>query len=228
MSTKERDSPPRPALTAQAVADYLLANPEFFREQRKLLTRLQIPHPAGGAVSLVERQVEVLRQENRQLERRLVDWMEIARENDRLLARLHALALAILAEPKPRERIKVLIERLRADFQAEAVVLVLFGHGIAASGVRYLDRDDPALEVVAEVLQAGQPLCRPLSEQRRERLFPGDKRLASAAFAPIGPGADRGMLVLASRDGHHFHPGLDTTYLTRLGELATAALSGLN
>lgn len=227
MSTDEKRTEERPGLSATAVADYLLANPEFFRDRRKLLTRLEIPHPAGGAVSLVERQVEVLRQENRQLERRLVDWMEIARDNDRLLARLHGLGVAVVAEDDPAKRLNILVERLRTDFDAEGVVLVLFGNGRAIPQVRRLERNDEGLDGIAEVLQAGQPLCRPLSERRRERLFPGDKRLASAAFVPVGPGAERGMLVLANRDPQHFHPSLDTTYLARLGELATAALAGL-
>lgn len=227
MGTEKTQSDGRAPLSAEAISDYLLAHPDFFQERRKLLTRLEIPHPAGGAVSLVERQVEILRQENRQLERRLIDWMEIARDNDRLLARLHGLAVAVLQESDARVRLRVLVTRLRADFDADAVIIVLFGHGTALPDVRWLERDDAGLDGIAEVLQAGQPLCRPLSERRRERLFAGSKRLASAAFVPIGSGGERGMLVLASRDPHHFHPSLDTTYLARLGELASAVIAAL-
>lgn len=223
MSTEKK--PEAPALDAQAVADYLLAHPDFLVERRKLLAQLTIPHPAGGAVSLVERQVEVLRQENRKLEQRLVDWMEIARTNDRLLAHLHELAIAVLSETGLEERLAVLMRQLREDFGADEALLARLGKGHDGEHVRYFDRDDGALDGVLETLESGQPLCRPMSEKRRERLFPGNKRLTSAAFVPLGVGASNGVLVLASNEPRHFHPSLDTTYLARLGELVTAALA---
>lgn len=227
MSDKAEGAGTRP-LEARAVADYLLAHPEFFQEQRKLLTRLAIPHPAGGAVSLVERQVELLRRENHQLEQRLVDWIEIARENDRLLARLHALAVALLAAPDRRTRIAVLEERLHDDFETEAVAVVFYGEAGAAEPpvVRRFARDDPALEGLAEIVSTGVPLCRPLSDRWREIFFPGAGDLASAAWVPLGPAGEAGLLALGSRDPAHFSPTLDTTYLARLGELATLAVAG--
>lgn len=224
MST-DKKPPKKTALDAQAVADYLLAHPDFLRDRRKLLTQLSIPHPAGGAVSLVERQVEVLRQENRKLEQRLVDWMEIARVNDRLLAHLHALAIALLGEADPERRLDVLTQRLHSDFGTDAAVLVRLGHGHDGTHVRYLLRTDAGCEGILGTLESGQPMCRPLSEKRRERLFPGNKRLASAAFVALDDGAAGGFLTLASNDPKHFHPSLDTTYLARLGELASAALA---
>ena len=226
MSTEKKSQDKKPTgLDDQAVADYLLANPDFLMERRKLLTQLNIPHPAGGAVSLVERQVEVLRQENRKLEQRLVDWMEIARSNDRLLAHLHELAIAILSEEGLEKRLEVLIQQLNSDFGADEAVLVRVGNGHGAAHIRYLPRTDDGLDGILETLESGRPMCRPLSEKRRERLFPGNKRLTSAAFVPLGVGAGNGILVLASNEPRHFHPSLDTTYLARLGELVTAALA---
>lgn len=219
---KDRDSG---GIDPQAVADYLLAHPDFLRDRRKLLTQLSIPHPSGGAVSLVERQVEVLRQENRKLEQRLVDWMEIARANDRLLAHLHELAIAILGEGDLQQRLEVLTRQLHRDFGADAVVLVCLGKGHDAAHIRYMERTDAGCDGLMETLESGQPMCRPLSEKRRERLFPGDGQLSSAAFVPIGVNAAGGFLALASNDPKHFHPSLDTTYLARLGELVTAALA---
>lgn len=228
MNEKSPPDASRAPLSDAAVSDYLLAHPDFFREHKKLLTRLSIPHPAGGAVSLVERQVEVLRQENRRLERRLVEWMEIARENDRLLAHLHALTVALLAEAEPRRRTAVLETSLRENFGAAALALIFYDAGAceALPGVRHLERDDPALEGLAEALEAGRAFCRPLAEARRERLFPDDAGLSSAAFVPFGPGGEGGLMVLASPDPKHFHASLDTTYLARIGELAWSALDG--
>jgi len=226
LSTESKAPKKKPAgLDDQAVADYLLAHPDFLKDRRKLLTQLNIPHPAGGAVSLVERQVEVLRQENRKLEQRLVDWMEIARSNDRLLAHLHELAIAILNAEGLENRLAVLIQQLNEDFGADEALLVRVGNGHGSENLRYLPRNDAGIDGILETLESGRPMCRPLSEKRRERLFPGNKRLTSAAFVPLGVGAANGILVLASKEPRHFHPSLDTTYLSRLGELVTAALT---
>lgn len=227
MADKSASKPDLPPLSAQAVGDYLLAHPDFFREHKKLLTRLSIPHPAGGATSLLERQVEILRQENRRLERHQIEWMEIARENDRLLGHLHALAVALLAERAPARRVAVLEARLQSDFEAPAVALLLYDEAAAAAlpEARHLARDDAVFEGLGEALAAHKPFCRSLPAARSERLFPDHPPLASAAWIPLD-GAVKGLLVLASPDAKHFHPSLDTAYLARLGELASATLAG--
>lgn len=228
MAENDSTKPARTPLSAAAVGDYLLAHPEFFQEQKKLLARLSIPHPAGGAVSLVERQVEVLRQENRRLERRLIDWMEIAQDNDRLLGQLHTLAVALLAAGGRNARWQSLRTSLRDDFRAAAVALIVHDDARAAGldDVRVLAGDDAAFAGLATALKDGKPFCRTLNADQSERLFPGETGLASAAWVPLDLGGAKALLVLASADPKHFHPALDTTYLARLGELAGAALAG--
>ncbi len=219
---------PGAELSPQAIADYLLAHPDFFRQRRKLLTQLSIPHPSGGAVSLLERQVEVLRQKNHQLERRLVDWMEVARENDHLLARLHNLATALLESSDASARLSILKERLCAEFEISAVDILIYLDAPLRipADIRRIARDTLRLDGLAQLLHT-HPVCRELSQSRRQSLFPGNTQLASAAFVPLGPNGDWGFIALASDKAGHFHPGLDTTYLTRLGTLASAAVSAL-
>ncbi|MDN5865191.1 MAG: DUF484 family protein [Gammaproteobacteria bacterium] len=216
-------------LSAAAVSDYLLANPDFFQAHKALLTKLDIPHPAGGAVSLVERQVDILRQETRRLERRLVEWMEIAQENDRLLGHLHGLAVALLAAVGHEERLRVLLHRMRDDFKADAVTLIVYEPAAAGplpAGCRHIARDDAALKDLGASLGTGRPFCRVLNPALSRQLFPeADETLGSAAFVPVAAWATPGLLVLASTDPKHFHPALDTTYLSRLGALANAALA---
>jgi len=55
-----------------SVAEYLQTYPDFFERNGPLLAKLRLPHlrDAGATVSLVERQVEVLRERNQSLERK--------------------------------------------------------------------------------------------------------------------------------------------------------------
>ena len=85
------------SLTDEAVAEFLTQNPDFFERNSHLLKALRLPHASGGAVSLVERQVSVLRQRDVKLEKQLKDLIQVARDNDVLSAKVHRLSIELLA-----------------------------------------------------------------------------------------------------------------------------------
>ncbi len=87
MSTQRKPEFVEEDLSENAVHDFLQDNPDFFERHSALLSSLRLPHVARGTVSLVERQVSVLRQKDLKLERRLKDLLEVARANDTLAAK---------------------------------------------------------------------------------------------------------------------------------------------
>ena len=82
MSTQRKPDYIEDELSEQAVQDYLEAHPDFFENNAALLSSLRVPHGSGAAVSLVERQVSVLRQKELKLERQLKELISVARDND--------------------------------------------------------------------------------------------------------------------------------------------------
>ena len=219
------------ALPDDGVVDYLLAHPEFFESHAELLGKLKIPHPTGSAVSLIERQVEVLRQQHRQLERKLVDLIEVARANDTLIERIHRLALALLEGPGLPERLYALQEQLRERFGADEVSLFLVHtdpKGADAGPARWLTPDDAGLEQFRETLKSGKPHVGRLRSPQLEFLF-GERaeRIASAALVPLGDKGSLGLLAVGSHDMERFSPTLGTAFLTRISELVSAALHPL-
>jgi uncharacterized protein YigA (DUF484 family) len=118
MSTLKHQHAANPEISEDSIADYLQANPEFFERHSSLLNNLRLPHDAGGpTVSLVERQILVLRQKNLKLENKLKELVDIARGNDALAGRIHSLAMLMLAAPDQAGVIKVLEEQLRGVLQ---------------------------------------------------------------------------------------------------------------
>ena len=81
---------------AESVSRYLLTHPDFFLRHPDVLRQIQVPHGSGNAVSLVEKQVSLLREQNEQTQKRLYDLIEIARQNEELARRMHALALTLM------------------------------------------------------------------------------------------------------------------------------------
>ena len=217
-------------LTEDAIAEYLQANPEFFERHSSLLNNLRLPHDAGGpAVSLVERQVLVLRQKNLKLERKLNDLLDVARSNDALATRIHALAMLMLAAPDQSGAVQVLEEQLRISFNADQSVLVVFdspaGGAVGSRFLRVADRDDPAIAPFRTFLQSNAPRCGQVRDTQRDYLFgAGNVEIGSVALVPLGQKSELGFLAIGSRDSNHFHPGMSIDFLARLGELVSCAL----
>ena len=230
MSTLKQQHVADPTLTEDSIGDYLQANPDFFERHSGLLNSLRLPHDAGGpAVSLVERQVLVLRQKNVKLERKLKDLVDVARSNDALASRIHALAMLMLAAPDQSGVVRVLEEQLRVSFNADQSVLVVFDApaGAADTGrfLRVVGRDDPAIASFRTFLQSHAPRCGQVRDAQRDYLFgTGNIEIGSVALVPLGDKSDLGFLAIGSRDSDHFHPGMSIDFLARLGELVSCAL----
>ena len=213
------------------IAEYLSKHPDFFERHSNLLLRMRLPHaPSGATISLVERQIALLRQQNDTLQRNLRDLVAVARQNDLIVAKIHRLGIAFLREADRSERIELLESSLREDFGAHRAVVVLFGNAPERAGhgfVRTVQRDDPQLQPFSSFLKSAKTRCGLLRDRQKQFLFGDDGAvLASAAMVPLGEQAARGFLVIGNRDKDHFNPSGQTDFLERLGELVTTAICG--
>ena len=228
-TSAEAGKKPVLAVTASQVADYLREYPDFFNEETELLAELRIPHPVGGAVSLLERQVTVMRDQNRDLKRKLMELVQVARDNDRLNERMHQLTLDLIRAGSLEQITDTLNDQLRGEFKADTLSLLLYDvapERARECGIQPIARDDAALEHFASFHKSGRPLCGRLKQAQLEFLF-GDQAPAvgSTALVPIGRGAGQGMLAIGSSEASRFHPGMGLLFLSHLGELVSAVLT---
>lgn len=212
------------------IADYLAKHPDFFERHAGLLVKMRLPHaPSGATISLVERQISLLRQQNDKLQRNLKDLVAVAKQNDIIVANIHKLGLAFLRETARSARFEQLETSLREDFGAHRALIVLFEPPSDAGEdgfVRYANRDDAQLQPFKTFLNSGKTRCGLLREKQKLYLF-GDEgsMLGSAAMVPLGERARRGFLVIGNRSKDHFNPSGQTDFLERLGELVTTAIT---
>ena len=231
MSTQRKAEFADEPVSEAAVHDFLVDNPDFFERHAALLSSLQLPHGAGGAISLVERQVSVLRQKDLKLERKLKELLQVAHANDALGARIHRLTLKMLASSDLSATLTSLEESLRADFDADQSILVLFGDPELFSDIdvgRFflpVSRDDEALRAFDTFLTGSGPRCGQVRDTQRDFLFGKETdEIGSAALVPLGSKAEYGFLAIGSADADRFHPGMSIDFLARLGELVAEAL----
>lgn len=215
-----------------AVASYLAATPEFFDRHAQLLAKIRLPDARGGnTVSLLERQVEVLRERNRQLERKVKEFVDVARENDALGGRVLELARRLIAARDGASVIATIESALRENFDAGQSVLVLTPAaapvGVAESRfLRVVASDSAGLKGFESLLGSGKPRCGQLRDSQRDFLFGGDAAaVGSVALVPLGAKGSLGLLACGSHDAHRFNPTMSTDFLGHIGELIAAALA---
>src|ERR1700728_1057659 len=147
MTTSQARGIKQEGLNDASIAEYLQTYPDFFERHSALLLKLRLPHlrDVGATVSLVERQVEVLRERNQALERKLKELVDVARANDALSERIHRLTQRLFGARSLPETIAATEASLREDFDARNAVLLLFLETARAlEPGRFLRHADPS------------------------------------------------------------------------------------
>jgi len=213
-------------ITPDQVAAYLKLHPDFFLKRDDLLTELQVAHPAGGAVSLLERQVSVLRERSVDLRHRLNSLLDNARNNDRLFEQTKQLVLKLLEAQSLDQIVDTFKHSLEQEFQIDFASLVLIGNpsqfrGVRARMVTLAD----AREQVEGLLKSSKAICGTLRPEEVKFLFPEHSRqIGSAAVIPLHFGQPLGVLAIASTDPNYFRSSIGTLFLGYIAEVINRLL----
>ncbi len=212
----------------EAVSRYLEDHPDYFQRYPEIVARLLLSHETGGkAVSLIERQVQVLREQTQTLQRQLRELVNNARENDVLSGRLHRFATAMIGCTSLDDVIDTTYDLLRQEFKLDAVVILLQGRVTTGERPELVPEDDNRINTLFRQFSSGKPICGgKFDESLMSYLFSGRaSEIKSTALIPLGEKNPHGILGLGTHDPHRFHPGMGTVYLTRMGELLTHSLA---
>lgn len=215
----------REGLDAMEVASYLRRHPEFLREFPDLAMALVLPREQGSAASLASYQLEVLRDKNRELNRRLQELIEIAHENEALMVRVHTLTLALMRARTLPETASAIVAALTEDFHTDLVRLVLFRADPDLPAAEWLLAEPAgasALPAFTEFFRRAEPLCGRVQQDKLDALF-GDKagEVRSTVLLPVD---SIGLLAIGSYDENRFHPGMGTVFLKLIAEAVATAL----
>jgi uncharacterized protein len=223
------------SLPEEVIAEYLQHNPDFFERHAGLLTRLKLPHGRGpSTVSLVERQVLVLREKNEKAEAQLLELIAVARANDALADKIHKLSRRLIRARTAAAVADALESSLREDFGASEWLMLLAPaaesgfHQLTSRHLRIVDTAAPELKMFDTLFSSGKPRCGQIRDSQRDFLFgAGTVEIGSAALVPLGPQASSGLLAIGSPDTERFHPAMSTEFLARIGELVSEAVGAV-
>lgn len=216
------------SIDERGVADYLRRHPGFFEDKPSLLADLRVPHTAGAAVSLVERQVAVLRESNASLHKQLDSLLHVARANDKLNALLHKFTLHMIKCESLDVLLDIINKKLRQDFSADIVAIRLLTEPkdkVLMSHSAFLSDADAFRGLFQRLLGAGKPYCGQLKKEQLDALF-GEQagEVSSSAVLPLGVGGELGMVVIGGFERDRYHADSDTAFLKSMSEVMAAAL----
>jgi uncharacterized protein YigA (DUF484 family) len=213
----------------QQLLELLKDYPDILVRNPAVLADLEIPHQSGAAVSLIEKQVRVLRDKLNTSDKRLRELMGIARENERLAKSCHRLAINLLGAADLDDVISVALDELGNELDADYAVIRLITEDderMANKPELFVASDAEQLKSFITMLDNRKPLCGRCTPEQKSFLFDEDaEQIGSAAVIPLVAGARLGLLGLGGRDQQRFSIAMGTEFLTQIGDLVSAALA---
>jgi uncharacterized protein YigA (DUF484 family) len=207
----------------------LRENTDILQRHPELLVVLEVPHQSGNAVSLIERQVVILRQQIQTQEKRLCELMDVARDNERLAKTRHNLALNLLSAQDLDDVISQVLDTLKNELAADYAVVKLFTDDqqrIAQSSGLFVDVSDEALKAFKTMLQHKNTVCGKATAEQKTFLFDEmADSIKSAAIIPLVAGANLGLIGLGAKNTDRFGSSMGTDFLSQTGELISASVA---
>jgi uncharacterized protein YigA (DUF484 family) len=214
----------------ETIVSYLYNHRDFFQGREELIEKLTITHPAGQAVSLIERQVDILREKNTQINKQLNDLFSIAKENENSTQKMHDLILSLLSCHHFHEVASLLQSRLVSEFSVDSVLLKLFSVSnlvLDSSSTISIDEQSTEAKTLKKLIYKREPVCGFFKQLNTEELQTSKELdINSMAVMPLFVDKNNcfGALILGSEDKQHFRPDSGTLFLKNLAEVVSHTL----
>ena len=210
---------PNPELSDEQVRDYLKEHGDFFERHPDMLDHMHVSHNSGSAVSLVEKQVSVLRERNVEMRKRLNSLTGNARDNDKLYELTRKLILGLLETRSLDELSLVFCKSLTEDFEVEHASIILFGDpGQSTEHCRIEFAESARIEIGA-LIKGKKSVCGALRKEELSYLFPGAGEVGSAAVMPLCNSTDIGVIAVGSSDANHYTSSMGTLFLGHIADV---------
>ena len=216
-------------ITEADIADYLASSPGFFERHAELLGSIQLTSPHGQrAVSLQERQMEMLRDKIKGFERQLIEMIRNGQENAAIADKLHRWTRSLMLTANAADLPDVLVRELRHEFVIPQAAIRIWGGAEAFATLAFACGVDDDVKSFAASL--GTPYCGANAGFAAVEWLDEPAQALSIALIPLrheSLAGAFGLLVLASPDPTRYTADMGTDFLARIGEVASAALTRL-
>lgn len=220
------DSEDTTSLKADQVIAYLKENPNFFKTHPQLIADLNFTHETGGAVSLIQRQVELLREHHKNTRQRLADLNQHAKNNEALLERIRGLSVTTAGAATPKAILESLTRTIIQDFGLDSVYLVVEHNNWPMTSSNVIGLTPEELGNLRNAVYNLSVFVGRPPEKVKALLWKDPPRdVASIAMTRFKYKDVDTYLIIGSKDAEHFTNDMGTDFVTYIGEYLQALLS---
>ena len=214
-------------LNDELVREYLKNQDDFLQRNPDMMDYLHISHASGSAVSLVEKQVSVLRERNVDMRHRLNALTGNARDNDKLYEQTRDLVLKLLEADSIEAVYHTFMDAMANDFQVEHASMILYGDSDSAGDCR-MDTRESAKKEIGALFRGHKAVCGTLRKEELNYLFPDAGEVGSAALMPLLNGEQLGLIAVGSSDGNRYNSDMGTLFLSHIADVMVRLLPHLS
>ena len=218
--TDQKDSCP----DTQIVRDHLRNNPDFLEQNPDILEAINVSHNSGKAISLVERQVVIMRDRNKEMSARVEQMVTSATDNARLLEKTNRLVINLLRAKDLNELVETLYNSLEQDFSTEFYSLtIITDNSISSKSKANVVTEQQAKEVIGAILLANKAVSGVIRDEELSMLF-GNTTIGSVVALPLKNQGVQAVIALGNSDPQFYTRDIGTVFIDYIGELLTELL----
>ncbi|MCR9105610.1 MAG: DUF484 family protein [Gammaproteobacteria bacterium] len=207
----------------EQVREFLKANQDFLQRHPDMLDYLHISHASGSAISLVEKQVSVLRERNIDMRHRLSTLTGNARDNDKLYERTRSLVLKLIESESAEALCSVFLSGMKNDFGVDHACMILYAQDNTDATYRCTSLEHAQAEIGA-LIKGKKAVCGTLRAEELKFLFPEGGEVGSAALMPLDNGEPLGLIAVGSSDAHRYSSNVGTVFLSHIADVIVRLL----
>jgi len=223
MNDKKKHNP-----SAKEVADYLILNPNFFKENPEVLNSIEIVHESGAAVSLIQRQVELLRTDYNSTTDRLMELLANAKNNDDIFNLTKKLILDLINARNIEEITFILEERFKKDFDADESRLIFFTESNKNIPKGRVKNPVESANKLADLMEPGELFCGEVKQEITKFIFNDETSFKEVALIPLTSSSLKGMIALGSTQKGKYTENKDTLFLDFVCEVVSGLIDNHN
>lgn len=209
-------------ITDNDVITYLSANKGFFVKHPEQLEVLEVSNKSGKVASLINHQVNVLKERNKQLKLKLSTLIGFAEENEKIMSQVFELTLQLSQISHVANMTKHFARFVKQSFESDFFKLVVpvYDSLDSSSNVLCVDDIPTYTQIFGDFSKNNAPICGRLKKEKLDFIFGGHAiKIGSSVILPIGPQANKGLLVFASFNESRFNPDMSTDLLAKLTQI---------